>query len=259
MNENTPIEFDYQKEGLAEMVAKSKETQLTDRNDPKQVEKIEEFWKPLQQARITITKQGKDMRSGATAFGKAVLTREKELLGVMVNEEDRLKNLIDSVKEHKDREMRKKFLPERRAQVEKIGETANKITDEEILDMDDKTWDAYRFREMEAESDRVAEAKQKEVDDKESKEKEKEREAQAEIDKEKAVEQAKIDEAKRIEDEAKEKEENEKKESKKAERRKDYQEWAEKLKAKHGKDLFIRRIDGGFEAIIKLGEFKIEG
>lgn len=49
--------------------------------------------KELQQARLLVTKTGKALREESTAFSKAVIAREKELLGVIEPEEERLKQI----------------------------------------------------------------------------------------------------------------------------------------------------------------------
>lgn len=49
----------------------------------------------LKSTRVEIEKRGKAAREDATAFSKAVIAKEKELIGVIVPEEDRLQSLQD--------------------------------------------------------------------------------------------------------------------------------------------------------------------
>lgn len=159
----------------------------------------------LRDVRIRVEKAGKALREDATAFNRAVLAKEKELLAIVVPEEKRLASIEAEAEEAILMERRKELLPERLARLESIGDSVTVEVD--LLRMDTPTFDAY-FNE------RVAEKNRLEKEQAEKEQAEREATARAEQEKKDAElreREEKVKEAERkIEEEARAKEREEK-------------------------------------------------
>lgn len=178
----------------------------------------------LKNARIAITKKGKELREEALAFQRAVITKEKELIGIIEPEEERLAGIEELAKKRKEREDRIHLLPMRKEQIEKSGIVFD-ITDEELLDMDTPIFQSWlnekisekneadrlaleaREREIKEAEERIAREKEMKKREEQAREEEKrlaeERIKQAEADAERRVKEA--EERAKREAEAKEK------------------------------------------------------
>ncbi len=88
----------------------------------------------LRDARVKIEKKGKEYRAEALAHQKAVIAREKELIGIIEPEEKRLKDIEDAANAAAERTARAALLPMRKAELAKLG---LEVTDDnQILDLD---------------------------------------------------------------------------------------------------------------------------
>lgn len=134
--------FDPQIAELTKIANTAREISLTDYLDRSQVKVVHDKRMELKQLRVTIAKTGKALRDDANRFNKAVLDKEKELIGVIEPEEKRLQELEDEADRLAEVEKRKADLPNRKQRLSEIGDTIE-ITDEGILDMDDTSFDAY--------------------------------------------------------------------------------------------------------------------
>lgn len=136
--------------------------------DIKNVEAVHDTRIALRDARINITKRGKEMRDGALKFQKEVIAKEKELLGLIEPEEDRLTQVEEEIKLKKEMETRRDELPSRRDALATIGDTVE-ASDEELLAMDDNEFNAYRIRRIEGKiaADRQALADKAQADEEE--------------------------------------------------------------------------------------------
>lgn len=104
---------------------------------------VKDAKKPLKSARIEITKMGKSMRDEATAFNRAVLVKERELLEIIEPTEKKFKEIEDAEKQRIAIEERKEQLPMRRSELSAIGLLA--IRDEVLLSMNDKEFAEYKM------------------------------------------------------------------------------------------------------------------
>lgn len=184
------------KEAELQTLAQSCETiDLTDLKAVKE-KRIE-----LKNARVEITKAGKAMREGATAFAKAVIEREKELIAIIEPKEESLAKIEEEVKKQKEREERTALLPVRKERLMAIdnGVGAYIVPDEAILDLDGSSFEGF-FNKCQAdyiqkEKDKIEavkrdqEAQQKKLDD-EKNAREREEQARQE-EREKATREAK--------------------------------------------------------------------
>ncbi len=176
--------------------------------DVTNLEAVKEMRLRLRTARTTITKTGKEFRTEALAFQKAVIAKEKELLELVTPEEDRLKAVEEAAEKAAELEERKKVMPWRKEQLLGLGDGEPMPTEDELLAMDDATFTQLINNRKVAKLDRQeAEAREKEQAEKHEKEKEE------------AAERARKEEREKIEREQKEKDERAAKEAKEKEER----------------------------------------
>lgn len=269
---------------LQQLATETKQVDCDDLRNETQVALVHEARRKLQKARVAITKKGKELRQEALDFQRAVIAREKELIGIIEPEEQRLLAIGNEADRIKLMDERKEKLPERRASLTGIDDHAPEPTDEELLAMDDEAFTTYRnarvalaheieqklieeerlAEEREAEKVRIAEQARKEALAKAELDKAfaeaRHKREMAEVE-ERARKQA---EAVRLEAERKEKERKdaEKKaeaERKRIERMKEYRAW----RAAHGwteetKEEYLEITkDGTVTLYKKLGVFNI--
>lgn len=98
-----------------------------------------EIMKELQKTRKQINDIGLFLRADFTAKGKMVIAKEKELLGIIVPEEDRLKKIEADEKLAVEMAYRKSQLPDRMKKLEKYGSA----TEEFLNDLDDEQFNLY--------------------------------------------------------------------------------------------------------------------
>lgn len=200
---------------LQRLVETSKALVITDANDKKQLEVVKEMRITLRDARVSITKKGKELRENAIKFQRDVLAKEKELIAIIEPEEDRLQKIEDEVKEHKLKEERIALLPERKDRLSKIGDNIE-VADEVLLGMDSTQFTEYvnGRQTIKNEFDRkVLEAREHAAKEEElrlQREKDaREREEKAREEERQKADQRIKDEQARVEREAKEKTERE--------------------------------------------------
>jgi len=138
------IKFDPTVEELNKIVEITKNINVSDLKDKKQLEIVKENRIALGKARINIAKAGKALRESAVKFQKDVIAKEKELIGIIEPEEDRLQLIEDKAKELAIREERLEKLPLRKERIEKL-EIIDYVlkTDEELLLLDAVEFEAY--------------------------------------------------------------------------------------------------------------------
>ena len=188
---------------LAELQALAETSKALDLTDIKEVcqTRIQ-----LKNARVEITKTGKAMRDDANKFATAVIAREKELIGIIKPEEERLSEAEEAAKQTKERESRKGLLPHRIERLTAIGDGIV-VSEDELLEMDGPVFEAYINRRLaqKNEADRLEIERVKAEQEKEAQRLANEEATQ------KREEQACQDERERIErDQAAEKERQEK-------------------------------------------------
>lgn len=183
---------------LKELVAVSKDITAKDLKDKNQLEVVKRCRIDLGKARIEIEKTGKSLRDEANAFNKAVLTKQKELIGIVQPEENRLKAIENEAKDLEIREQRLEQLPERKERLDAIGDPCRE-PDENILEMGDLEFEGYYNKRVadKNNSDKEALETQRIREEEESEEKAEELRIEAELKEKKAqdirdAEQAKI-------------------------------------------------------------------
>jgi len=193
--------------------------------------------KELQTTRITITKQGKEMREDALKFQRDVLAKEKELVGIIDPIETHVENQIARYDELVEIEKRKEKLPARK-EIMQVEIPTVEMAEEDILKMTDDDFERFILTTK----SQILEAKQKEIEAREAqirqKEQEEEQKRQQELRKaeieaaqKEAAEKAAKETEERIKREQEEKQRQEKlAEEQKAQKEKEEQEKLEKRK-----------------------------
>jgi hypothetical protein len=90
----TVLAYDETKAKLAGLAAKSE--RITDITGPAGYQEAQRARIELKNTRVEIQRRGKDAREDATAYSKAVIAAEKELVAVIEPEESRLQALQDA-------------------------------------------------------------------------------------------------------------------------------------------------------------------
>ncbi len=205
--------------------------------------------KELAESRIAITKAGKKYREEALAYQREVIRQEKELLEIITPVEDTIKAEIEAVDAAKAREERRVLLPARKAM---LAEIQHHMTDEEILDLDEKAFaEIYTSRKLAYADAQETEKRAKEEAERRAKEIE---QAKAE-----AAAKAVADEKERMEQVAAADAKRQAEEQAKAEKNKRYQAWLKK----HGvtaedADTKVERVGNTFILWKKVDEIVIE-
>lgn len=270
--------FNPTKAEITALAEKNRNLSIKDLDDKEGYELVDAGRKELQQARINITKIGKDLRANAVKFQKDVIALENDLLEIITPLEKELKAQLEAIDIAKEKRERLEALPYRK---EKLLAIEVEMTDDEILSLDDQAFlDKFnslklawleakeaKLKEAEAkvEADRLEnERKQKEALDhiaaqKKEAEEAESRKAEIEEAKKQAAEQARLD----LEREAKEAEaiaEKKAKEEQEAlEKKKKYQKFC----AEHGysvetqDDFHVIKTDKEITLYKKVGTLKI--
>lgn len=212
--------FDPTTKELQSMVATSKS--ITELSDPLV---IRDMRLSLKNARVSISKKGKELREEAIAYQKAVIGKEKELIGIIEPEEERLAGIEELAKKRKEKEDRAHLIPMRREEIDRNNLMVD-VSDDDLCEMDTTQFQTF-INEHVAE---MNEAKRLELEAKEREVKEAEariaREKELKEREEKAREEEKANAEKR-EKEAAEKAEKDKQEAIEAVRREEAQKAAD--------------------------------
>lgn len=107
------------------------------------IEKVKEARANVVRTRTTIQKIGKDMRDEANQFAKAVIAKEKELIGILLPEEERLKSIETDYEKGLELNARLKTLPARIQALEAIGD-GGPIDENHLLTLNDTEFVEYK-------------------------------------------------------------------------------------------------------------------
>lgn len=157
------VEFNPKVEELHQLVASSKEIVTVNIEDKKQLDLVKEKRIALKNARVEITKKGKELREEAVAFQKAVIAKEKELIGIIEPEEERLQAFEEESKKLSLRKERLASLANRKQMLANIDDGVE-VDDEYLLSLDATEFQGYCNK-------RVAEKNQKIQDELNAREK----------------------------------------------------------------------------------------
>jgi len=286
MNELSISKFDPLKAEISALVENVKAT-VASATGATGYELMKENKKVLQSKRTDLVKDLKAERDGAIKFQKAIIEVEKDLLKIISEVEQPLDDKIKEIDDARKREERLAILPERK---EKLSSIEMVMTDDEILDMDDKKFAEFfidkkmahleeKQAKIDAENKRNEDKRQKDLANarkeaaanaKKEAEEEKKRAIQKEKDKAKRDRQKLIDDQKRKDQERidkknrKQKKESdqiakEKAENERLEKGKKYQKFlADNGYTKENwQDFYIKREETKVVLYKKVGEFKI--
>lgn len=202
--------FDPTEAKLLELVQLTEHIQDVDLDDPTQLEKVKRGRLDLRSARVSLEKTGKSMRDGANAYAKAVIAREKELIGIIEPEESRLASIEKKAAELAEHRLRIAQLPERKARLEQLGIT---LTDDVINTMTSLQFEqninqlaAEKNEADRLEAERIQKEKTAELEARETEIKAKEDAIENERITKEREEKARTEERERLEREQKEKE-----------------------------------------------------
>ncbi len=134
--------FDPTEAQLREIVSETNALSVSDLKDKAQLKVVRETRIKLKNARVSIQKQGKELRDDANKFSKAVIEREKELIAIIEPEERRLELIEEEAEKLAILEDRRTNLPSRIARLETIGDGLEN-NEEYILTLDSNQFDAY--------------------------------------------------------------------------------------------------------------------
>lgn len=131
---------------LHKLADESKKVTVTNLHNSTEVATVGKTRRKLVATRTNIQKIGKEIRGDAVAFQRAVLAKEKELIGIIAPEEARLKKIEADVKDSLERQDRKKKLPERKT---KLANIRAELSDEALLNMSDDEFNDYYVESLE--------------------------------------------------------------------------------------------------------------
>ena len=203
--------FDPTTSELNTLVEKSQLVTVTDINDTKQMKVVTAARIELKNARVSITKKGKELRDDANKFAKAVIAKEKELIAILTPEETRLSELEEKVKDQIIMEERTKVLPTRKTQLTNIGDGVE-VQDEYLLTLDNDSFNTYYNERVDAKKELDAAQEREETERLEREKEMVKREEKARKEEQEKAEIRIKEEAARVEREAQEKVEKEERE-----------------------------------------------
>lgn len=134
--------FDPTEAQLREMVAKTSGLTATDLEDKAQLEVVRKARIDLKKTRVAIEKYGKSLREDALKFQKAVIAKEKDLIGIISPEEDRLAAIEEEAEKLAIKKERMEKLPARKDRLAAL-EDGVEVSDEDLLEMDSTQFEAY--------------------------------------------------------------------------------------------------------------------
>jgi len=237
--------------------------------DKEGYERVHKARMELVRTRGDITRAGKALRDDANKFSKAVIEKEKELVGIIEPVEKDLKAKQEAIDEEKERARRVVLLPDRRAKLAEIGEI---VSDDDLLGMSVEDFSVFfnsrkelylerKEATLRAEEQRMAEEKRLVEEAKLAEQHAKEREAELEQARKEATEKAEREAVVRAEQEAKAKAEREAEEQAKLEKNKKYKAFLDK----HGVtadnqasgEFFVAKSQDGFVLYQRVASIKI--
>lgn len=140
------VSFTPKKAELELIVKEAKDLTISGINDRKGYDLVHSKRMELKKTRIQISKTGKELRTEAIAFQRAVIEKEKELISMIAPVETDLETKEKTIDEEKERVKRKALLPERISQLKKIDVS---VPEDFLLGMNDKDFSEYLSTEKE--------------------------------------------------------------------------------------------------------------
>lgn len=139
---DSPIVFDKTAADLSAMAAAARAVDASD------VPAVRRTRLDLRAARVQIEKYGKDMRDDANRFAKAVIAKERELIGIIEPEEERLAAIEEAARKAEERAAALAALPGRMA---RLAETPGPdVPESEVLGLTDNSFELLLIGRREA-------------------------------------------------------------------------------------------------------------
>jgi hypothetical protein len=143
--ENLNLEqFNPKKSELLSLADKYKSLEIKGLNDNEGYLAVDKGRKELKTARVEITKRGKELRDEAVKFQRAVISLEKELVGIIEPIEIELKNKQEKIDQERIMKQREALLPERKERLDLVGA---EYTDELLLTMDNADFESFSIEQ----------------------------------------------------------------------------------------------------------------
>ena len=161
---------------LTKIVGTAKDLVIADYKDKAQIEIVSAKRKELKKIRVAITNRGKELREEALAHQRKVIEKEKELVGIITPEEDRLQKLEDEALMKIEQDRRRGLLPDKLAMLKALGFEPTPEQQDNLLLLTDEGWADYYNRcvARKNEADRIA------LEEREAEQKRKEQELEDE-------------------------------------------------------------------------------
>jgi hypothetical protein len=156
MDETEITKFDYTASQLHAIVAETKDIKVVDLENKEEIEKVKKARLALGKLRVDIKKFGKSKRDWFNSMSAKIITREKELVKIVEDEEDRLYKFEEEVAKKQLMADRIAVLPQRKFQLSNIKDGVE-VTDEFLCSMNAEQFMAYANKRVadKNEADRV--------------------------------------------------------------------------------------------------------
>lgn len=147
--------FDPTAAELQKLADAARAVVVTDFTDKAQLEAVSDARKSLKQARVRITKRGKELREDAIKFQKEVIAKENELVAIIEPEEERLSQIEKDIELAQEKERNKLLLPARVARLTALDPEL-KFDDDALNAMSIPQFEEFFTKQQQLKNDRVA-------------------------------------------------------------------------------------------------------
>lgn len=140
------VQFNPTVAELNKIVESAKGLNITDYKDKAQLEAVRVKRIELKKVRVQITNKGKELREDAIKMQKLVIEKEKELIGIIAPEEDRLQELEDEVAISLEKDRRLALLDDKVTQLKALypnTEMPLLPSTEFLLTLTDEAWAVF--------------------------------------------------------------------------------------------------------------------
>lgn len=154
INETEITKFDVTVAELNAIVAETKSIVDVDLDNTEELKKVKEARKSLGRIRIDLKKFGKSKRDWFNEMSGKIMKREKELVAIVSEEEDRLSEFENEVAKRQLIADRKAVLPQRKFQLENIKDEVE-VTDEFICSLDASQFMEYSNKRISDKNEKI--------------------------------------------------------------------------------------------------------
>lgn len=136
------IKFDYTADQLRQIVAETSTIITVDIDNKQELALVKKNKLALGKIRNSLKEFGKSKRDYFNEMAKKIITREKELVAIVEQEEDRLNVFLEEAKHKQELADRMLILPDRKEQLAQIGDEVQ-VTDGFILSLGSNEFTEY--------------------------------------------------------------------------------------------------------------------